>query len=243
MIEMHPDDLMNLYRLSSLGKLIGGLIHNINGPLQNIGLDLEMSEYVLKGESDTQEQKIEKVRSRLKRIAEELDRLNDMIKTVSSRTAMYEEGNIYMNIHDYLQQELSFLAANLYFKHNIDTDLKFTDNPPLTRDLPNDSLQALSLLIENIADEMEKNRASKLGVVTALEANLLRIKFITQKGAFAQDFINLINQERDDSEKTAYKEENAGLLLALTIFKRSGISIQVNDDSTESVIAIKIPLM
>lgn len=242
MIEMSLDDLISLYNLSSVGKLIGGLIHNINGPLQNIGLDVEMLEYVLKGESDTQEQKIEKIRSRLKRIIEELDRLNHMIKTVSSRTAVYEEENIYMNINDYLQQELSFLSANLYFKHNIDTELRLTDNPPLTRDLPDNSVRALSLLFENIADEMEKARATKLGVVTEIENGLLKISFSIHKRALSQDLINLMNQEITDSEKTVYKGENAGILLALTIFKKGGISFRVNDDSTESVIALELPL-
>jgi C4-dicarboxylate-specific signal transduction histidine kinase len=56
-MEISFKNLIELYKLASLGKVTGGLIHNINGPLQNIGLDLEMTQYMLKKEQRPQWQR------------------------------------------------------------------------------------------------------------------------------------------------------------------------------------------
>ena len=41
-IEISLNGLIRLCRFASLGKVIEGLLHNINGPLQNLGMDIEM---------------------------------------------------------------------------------------------------------------------------------------------------------------------------------------------------------
>jgi hypothetical protein len=242
LIELSLDNLMRLYKLSSLGKLIGGLIHNINGPLQNIGLDLEMSRYMLKDDSSPPEEKTEKLHTRLGRIEEELDRLNDMIKIASSRTALVDEENVYININDYLQQELTFLRANLYLKHNIDIKLNLTDNPPLARNLPENSIQALSWLLQILADDMEKNGITKFVLGTELKTGLLKITFSTQKGTLSQELIRLIDQKKQDSDKTDCEGENVGILLVLTVFKNGGIGIKSENKSSGSEITITFPL-
>jgi signal transduction histidine kinase len=243
LVDLSLDNIMRLYKLSSLGKLIGGLIHNINGPLQNIGLDLEMSSYMLKDNSSPPEEKTEKLHARLGRIEEELGRLNNMIKIASSRTVLIEEENAYININDYLQQELSFLTANLYFKHNIDIQLNLTDNPPLAQNLPRNSLQALSWLLHILADDMEKNGLTQFILETELKTDLLKISFSTLKGTLSQDFIRLLEQTKSESDKIGCEDEEVGILLVLTVFKRGGISIKTKNKSSRSEITMTFPLM
>ena len=81
MIKLSVKALMDLFKLASLGKQIGGLIHNINGPLQNLGLDIEMMNYSLKGEVGIDEAVVENLHIRLKRMEEEFERVNRIIRT------------------------------------------------------------------------------------------------------------------------------------------------------------------
>ena len=39
-IEISLKEMMEILKMASLGKLMSGLIHNLNSPLQNIGMDI-----------------------------------------------------------------------------------------------------------------------------------------------------------------------------------------------------------
>ena len=92
--------------MASLGKLIAGLLNNINGPLQNLGLDIEMANYSLKDGSKLDNEKAQNISSRLKRMEEEFERIDRLIKASSLKTSQDEDyNNKLMNLNDYLQQE------------------------------------------------------------------------------------------------------------------------------------------
>jgi hypothetical protein len=74
MIRLSLDDLKKLYKLASIGKLVGGLIHNLNGPLQNLGLDIEMAGLFLKDKSKWDQNSIQILITRLKRMEEDMTR-------------------------------------------------------------------------------------------------------------------------------------------------------------------------
>ena len=131
-MKLSLNDLTQLFNLASLGKVTGGLIHNINGPLQNIGLDVEMSQYMLRKEGESNGSS--NIMVRLKRIEEELERLNSIIKTASSKITLSED-NLH-NFNEYLDQELFFLHTNLYYKHNVESSLELTEQSPLMNHLP-----------------------------------------------------------------------------------------------------------
>ena len=41
-VEISLKDLVKLYEFASIGKVINGLLHNLNGPLQNLGMYIEL---------------------------------------------------------------------------------------------------------------------------------------------------------------------------------------------------------
>ena len=69
--EIPINDFIRLFQLAFLGKLIGGLVHNLNGPLQNLGLDMEMAKHFLKGKSSFDNETLIEFHTRLKRMEEE----------------------------------------------------------------------------------------------------------------------------------------------------------------------------
>ena len=72
-VEISLDSLCRLYGSAALGKLMGGLVHNLNGPLQNLGMDLEMMIYSLADTDPSRDSPSKGLGTRLKRMETELD--------------------------------------------------------------------------------------------------------------------------------------------------------------------------
>ncbi len=138
-IEMPLERFLEMYRLVALGKLIQGLVHNLNGPLQNLGMDMELMEHSIRSDQRIPKEYSEGFLNRLKRMEGEFDQINRLIRSSSMR--MEEEGDFlrYGNLKGILEEEISFLNANLYFKHNvrktIDLSEDFTHVDGLSHDL------------------------------------------------------------------------------------------------------------
>ena len=226
-MELSVDDLIGLFKLASLGKVTGGLIHNINGPLQNIGLDLEMSQFMLRKEANQNGGKESNIMIRLKRIEDELDRLNTMIKTSSNKIVHDDYG--LQNFNEYLDQELSFLTTNLYFKHNVKTTLQLAENPPMMNQLFKNSVLAFGWLLQSVIEEVEKLKGHFLSIRTERQNGLLKI-IIGAEISDLPDSINDIFKNTDlDSEKLTATDNKTNLLLILKIFHSDGIIINTGE--------------
>jgi len=149
------DDMIQLQHLATVGKLVNGLIHNLSGPLQNIGMDVELLEMTLPNEQRGREELVEGIIQRLKRIGEEVDQMAHFIKNTSMRTGTRDETQDLLGVNHLLEQELVFLESNLYFKHQVQTDLKTKGELPRVCDLPRGAAQALGWFIQAIAEAME----------------------------------------------------------------------------------------
>lgn len=240
-MELPMNSLVELFKLASLGKAIGGLIHNINGPLQNIGLDLEMAQYTL--ENNTEEcDKNMNLLARLRRIEDELERLNDMIKT-SSNKATQVENDSFLNMNDFIEQELSFLNTNLYFKHNVSTKLELTDNPPLTCNVAKNTLLALGWLLQIIIEDIEENKLTVLNIKTTLKDDILNFEISTEDGILSEEISSdLLGKNTSGLENFTITDNGVGLILVLMIFERCGIILDYDTADSSSIINLKIPL-
>ncbi|NLA74742.1 MAG: hypothetical protein GX846_04615 [Deltaproteobacteria bacterium] len=231
-MELSVNCLIELYKLASLGKMTSGLIHNINGPLQNIGLDLEMSQYMLKKEAQRNEGII---LPRLRRIEEELERLNTMIKASSNRITRAEDNHL-LNFNDYLDQELFFLNTNLYYKHNVKTTLDLPDKPPLVSSFPENSILAFGWLLQYVIEEIEKIKGSTLYIGAIKNHDFFEVKIATGvNGLFSR--LNKIIADTDfNSDKLDVPETDSAVMLILKIFHSKGIFIKTENKYSSDIV-------
>jgi two-component system, NtrC family, sensor kinase len=238
-MELSMDDLIRLFKMASLGKVTGGLIHNINGPLQNIGLDLEMSQYILRKDADNNNGAESDIMVRLKRIEEELERLNTMIKISSNKVVRADNG--LQNFNEFIEQELSFLNANLYFKHNVETILQLDAPPPLISVLPGNSILAFEWLLQRVIEEVEKLRGNKLFIKTGKEDGLYKIYIGAQITGIADAINHILNNTDLDSDALKTCENESDIMVVLKIFHLDKIMIETKTDpSLELVISFPI---
>jgi hypothetical protein len=236
------EDLVRLYKLASLGKLFGGLIHNLNGPMQNLGLDLEMASFSLRDPLKTDNAvAIQNIISRLKRMEEEHGRINSLIRSTVSRTGdTCESENTLLNIYEFVRQELEYLHANLYFKHNVKTEIIINNDPPLVSSLPDDTLMGLSWLVQGLAEELERQKIRGLTInITAGSPNLTII-FLIHDGRLSENFFKQFNAFIS-SDNLEYDNMDLGIFLAIALFKLNGITITLESGDTSSTLVINFP--
>jgi len=242
-IQLSIDDFIKLYKFASIGKLVGGLIHNLNGPMQNLGLDIEMAHFSLKDESKWNNNIAQNIIVRLQRMEEEHERINSLIKTTSSRSGENAElVSTLSDINEFLKQELLFLNTNLYFKHNVQTEIiNITDPPLLTSSLPSNSIMALGWFLQTFIEEIERQKIKGL-IIKIFSDNLnLKITFSTQEGKLSEGFMEQFKNATSISEKSKSDNMDLGIFLVLMLFKSNGTTIEYDTESSSSSIIINFP--
>ncbi len=243
MIELSNTEYIRLFRLAFLGRLISGLVHNLNGPLQNLGLDMDMARYSLKDDPDPNGEIIKNIRNRLKRMEEEFDRIDRLIKTSSMKAGRDgDHGNPPMDFNDHLQQELLFLQTNLYFKHNVHTEQFYQDNSPFIHDLSRHSLIALSWFLQLIIEEMENEGIKDLTLKTAFDDSFIKLTIITRHGILPDKFTGLLHQGGPPSDGLKTGDKNVEMMLILFLFREAGILVEAMNETSGSRITIRFPI-
>ena len=241
LIEISVDDLIHLYRLASLGKVIGGLVHNLNGPLQNLALDIEMTNHLLSNKSPIDENTTNNVLKRIKRMGEEFERIDQLIKTSAIRASQDDDNYHFLHINEFIQQEFIFNKNNLYFKHNVHTEYKFQKNLPTFRDLPKELIIALSSFFHAIVDELESQTVKGLIVKTSMD-DMLKITIDTKDGTLSDRFMEQFKQEIPESSSLTLTDQNMDILFPLVLFRNLGASASGKALSSGSRIILMIPM-
>ena len=232
-MEFSMNDLIRLFKMASLGKVTGGLIHNINGPLQNIGLDLEMSQYMLRKEADDSGAE-NNIMVRLKRIEDELERLNSIIKTSTHK--IMQADNSLQNFNEFIEQELSFLNTNLYFKHNVETDLQLDATPPLMSLLPENSILAFGWLLQRVIEELENLKEKKLSIKTEKEEDLYTICIGARIPGVTNSINDILKSADLNSADLTVSGNDPALMIIVNIFHSEGITIKTGQSSSDKLV-------
>jgi len=240
MIRLSRVDFADMQRLVSLGTLIHGLIHNLNGPLQNLGMDMDMIGLTLESGENRVEDLQKEIRTRLGRMEEEFTRITHLIRSAASRTSPEDEETGYMNLGDFLQGEIDFLKANLYFKHHVKTDLSLEGDLPSMRELPPGTATCLRGFLQAVVEELERR---KMGVFSlkapAAESGTL-IRLFAGEAPFSAPFLLALKGEIEEEEGSLsvgadqLAATHAGILLGL-----AGIRPEVKSDPDGTLVTLR----
>ncbi len=150
-------NLRQAQKLEAVGLLASGLAHNINSPLAAIIVTAEMAQ--------ARYPAIKEFRD----IMQAADRIQEIVAnlmTKSRQEQSTEEMDIDLN--QLVKTELKFLEANLFFKHQVSTDVTLDPNLPRVRGLYSDFSQCFYNLVQNALDAMQEVENRNLTVKTAL---------------------------------------------------------------------------
>ncbi|CUU06489.1 PAS domain S-box-containing protein [Candidatus Thermokryptus mobilis] len=164
-------------RLAEIGELSAGVAHNIKNPLQGIIFAAE----ILKKKNV--EPNIVDI------IMKQAQRINDIINNLQFKAIMDSRTDFQLfDLNLLLREELTFLQAHRFFKHEIDKNFNFCNEPLYVKGLYSDFSQIFTNIIKNAIDAMYRTERKVLTVKTQKD-NGFAIVEITDTGTGIPDDI------------------------------------------------------
>ncbi|MEW6667457.1 MAG: hypothetical protein AB1512_19810 [Thermodesulfobacteriota bacterium] len=240
-IDISLEQLAALYQLGSLGKLINGLIHNLNGPLQNLSMDLEMMAHSVRTAKGLPGDLAEPMMQRLQRMEREFDHINGLIRAASARANAQGSGEHGL-LRAFLEQEISFLNANLYFKHNVQTRLLLDqDLPPLVH-FPEGVGLSLSWFLQSLVEDMERERVTRFTLKARSGPSGLEISFIAEGGTFSPAFLEGLAAGIPFTHSVPGRSPDIGGAIAVALLKQNGAAFACRSEESAHTVQVTLPL-
>lgn len=233
-LQVSVDELAHLCHLASLGKLLGGLIHNLNSPLHSLGMQMDVTQHFILKKTDSSDDLLEKLSARLVQMNNELENLNNQIRIAGMRADLMEFPPERLDINHFLHQEVQFLKTNLYFKHNVETTLELSPSlhaitaPPLHFGL------AMALFLERLVEELENLKSSVLFLSTSAEEQHPVIAIRMDNTALSQPFRDTLEMNPRDPLPISEIPGEMNLFISVLLLRNGGIQLEteLNNQST-----------
>ncbi len=151
------------YRYSTLGELLKGVIHNLNGSLQILSMQMELLERAISRQDL-------KVQEQVKRCLGQIDTFKGMLDLLIQKGVHDEQDSPQpISVNEILEEELSLLHHNLFFKHHVQVHKELSPSLPVLRGYYLDFSQAFSNLIRNALEAMEHSDPKELTLTTRVD--------------------------------------------------------------------------
>lgn len=121
-------------KMMSITHLTEGIAHNINSPLNTIMLSHELVETVINSLASKypDEMQIERLRKTTDRIHKAAESINGIVSNISTKAAQDKvEKPDYMDLNGIIRAELTFLEADMEFKHDYQKVVELAENLPV----------------------------------------------------------------------------------------------------------------
>jgi len=247
-------------RLNHLGRFIQGLIHNVNGPLQNMSMLVEV---LIRGQEKLENaggygsvascpdfgMLIQKQGKRLHQLSQQISALADMLRSFMVLHEI-ERNETEVDINLVLSKLAETFRSDLFFKHQVTLDLRLTKNLPLVRILGRHLIPALVHLFNNAVVAMKKTAEKRLVVESRLEEGIVRILLRDtgcglQSEEVRQRCFDLFYSHWQPSEGDQTGEENHmgfGLYAARRLLEPYGIEVSLESADGETTAVVDIPI-
>lgn len=181
----NPDEFRVLYekclealfekdRLGYLGHFLRGFVHNINGPLQNISMLVEILLRGLdaqdrfmrshsKADAEEWDDLMAKQRTRFAQMHQQIAGLAQMLRDFMVIHEMERKGT-ELDLNLVLTKLTNVFRADLFFKHQVELDLKLTKNLPMLQIPGRCLIPALVHLIRNALVAMWNSPRKRLTI-------------------------------------------------------------------------------
>lgn len=168
--------------LAMIGTLMRGITHNINTPLSAIIGRSEMAQIRIQKLKDKCREQIpgndefEKIARDLTLIIENTERVSDILKNVTQKSINEQLDKIQpINLCLLLKEEMSFLEADMTFKHNIEKVCYFDETIPYIHGVYSHFSRSFMHLLDNSIRAMESAEQKKITITGRYDGTCIEI--------------------------------------------------------------------
>lgn len=225
-------------KLTALGRLTAGLVHEIRNPLLPIR---NASEYLLSKYSH--EENSNELTKLLKIIREESERLNRVLDQLvnMNKDSFYSMGQCFL--HEVVEEVLTLLSYTIN-KNSIELKLNYDDNDILLPYNKDNLKQVFINLLLNAIDAIKSNAETKeriIGISIIRRSNYAVVDISDNGIGISKKNINLIF---DPFYTTKEEGTGIGLSIVFNIIKNSGGDISIESDlNMGTKVLLMLPLI
>jgi hypothetical protein len=237
-IRVSLDDLLSLFRHVFIGKLVRGFIHNLNGPLHAFGIEMDMIGHLLLNRGDNGSEVMDRLQSRLQRLEEEFDRMTGLIRVTTEGMDLNELGSGFFHLNAFIQQQMAFLKADLYFKHHVEVDLRLAPDLVVLRDPETNPALGLVWLMQAVIEEMEQAKLQKLQLETSMVGSGQSLRFYFEEGALSDDFGGALQSAVEETKDPVIRPNQLGAYLSFRYLLSQGALIRLETHPSGTFLAV-----
>ena len=125
--DLGPADRRALFRAVTLGRLTGGAVHNLNGLLQVVFMQLELLDMDLAGTQEGPPEGPQEIRERLQRLRPTLGKMEALAGRLQSRWSAGGEGDPVTRLSLLVVEGVEFWRNDLFFKHEVEVEMELKE--------------------------------------------------------------------------------------------------------------------
>lgn len=259
--EKFLDALLEKDRLCYLGYFVQGVIHNVNGPLQNLSM---LGEILLKGQ-DSQDGFVQahcpgsqdewqdlstKQRKRLAQLSQQILGLADMMRDFMVLHEI-ERNETEIDLNLILSKLVNVFRSDLFFKHQVTLDLQLARNLPLLRILGRHLIPALVHIFRNALTAMRETPEKRLAIHSRFDNEKVHVDFRDSGCGIGKDpqkreqLFGLFHSNWEECRAKLSRDEKhlgIGLFAAYRLLSPYGVHIRLEDCGDGTLTTLEIPV-
>lgn len=253
------EELLVKDRKALLGEMIQGIIHNINGPLQNIFMATELLKDQLVHHKEFLDNSVHVNKTVIDDVDRQLDRLDHIQEGANSLSIIaqnliqgvqIEEGDMKTDVNLAIKRLIAVFQNNLFFKHRVETRMDLDKKLPRIEIPLSDFWQSAAHLIKNAIEAMEGVDSEKvLTIRTTYSHDAVHVIFQdTGVGILAEDqekifspFYTTKKVPTGDNGNNSCQPLGLGLYCVKYLLLRHGVRIAVKSSFGNTIISLIIP--
>lgn len=241
--------------LSCFGAFTQGLIHNLNGPLQNISMLTELIQTGLarldkvvgeSGEPYAEERSriLERERQRLGKLSDQVSLLDNMLRDLRLLHEI-ERNPAEVDLNQLVLSLVQAFRCDLFFKHHVQLELKLGNDLPLLRVLARHLIPALAHIFRNALTALREAPEKHLMIESRTEGGRIRLSFKDTGCGLKQGEEDRCFEPFYSGWPTALQTQEVhhgmGLFLARAYLEPYAIKVSLSRQGHETVASLDIP--
>jgi signal transduction histidine kinase len=243
-------------RLNYSGALCEGLIHNLNGPLQNVSMLVEMmqagfgrlgelSNPDCEKELTERNQIYERQRQWAQKLFQQISLLDTMLRELRLLNEI-ECNPTEVDLNLLVSSLVPAFRCDLFFKHQVRFELRLASHLPLIRVLARHLIPAIVHLFENAMIALRGAHKKQLVIETTVDAERIGLSFRDTgcglKPGEEEKCFDLFYSGWPPAAQQPERHFGVGLFLTSALLEPYGIKVRLWQDGDETVAALDIPI-
>lgn len=231
------DAIIDRYRYSTLGSLIKGIVHNLNGSLQILSMRMEILQRML---SQGKENNAQIARLQLEECLDQIEQFRALIGVLIKKANQNEQGEVQLIlIKDLIEECLSLLYHNLFSKHQVKIVKNISTGLPPIKARYSDLSLAFWNLIQNALEAMERSPVKVLTLSADMDGDQIRVTVRDTGGGISEEAQSHLFEPFFTTKKG--RHPGLGLFIAQSLLQACGASLEVCSCGGDAIFTVYLP--